>query len=35
MTTSKNGQVQHVNPDVLSKNPAFTRIISIVGGIQS
>jgi hypothetical protein len=35
MTTSKNGQVQHINPDVLAKNPAFTHVISVVGGIQS
>ena len=35
MTTSKNGQVQHINPDVLSNNPAFTNIISVVGGTQS
>ena len=35
MTTSKNGQVQHINPDALSKNPAFTNVISLVGGTQS
>ena len=34
MTTSKNGQVQPINPDVLSKNPAFTNVISVVGGTQ-
>jgi hypothetical protein len=35
MTTSKNGQIQHINPDVLSKNPVFTKVISIVEGTQS
>ena len=36
MTPSKNGQVQHIiNPDVLSKNPAFTNVISVVGETQS
>jgi len=35
MTTSKNGQVRHINPDVLSKSPAFTKVISVVGGTQS
>jgi hypothetical protein len=35
MTTSKNGQVQHINPDFISKNAAFINVISIVGGTQS
>ncbi len=35
MTTSKNGQVQHINPDVLSKNPAFTNVISITGNVKT
>ncbi len=35
MTTSKNGQVQHINPDALSKNPVLTNVISVVGGTQS
>jgi hypothetical protein len=30
MTTSKNGQVQHINPDVLSKNPAFNNVIPLL-----
>ncbi|MCL4510247.1 MAG: RidA family protein [Bacteroidetes bacterium] len=34
MTTSKNGQVQHINPDVLSKNPAFTNVISVTGNVK-
>jgi len=35
MTTSKNGQVQHINPDVLSKNPAFTNVISVTGNVKT
>ena len=35
MATSKNRQVQHIKPDVLYKNPAFTNVISIAGGTQS
>ena len=35
MTTSKNGQIQHNHPDVLSINPAFTNVLSVVGGTQS
>ena len=35
MTTSKNGQVQHINPDVLSKNPAFTNAISVTGNVRT
>jgi hypothetical protein len=35
MTTLKNGQVQHTNPDVLSENPAFTNVIFVVLGTQS
>ena len=35
MTTSKNGQVQRLNQDVFSKNPAFINVISVVGGTQS
>jgi len=35
MTTSKSEQVQYINPDVLSKKPAFTQVISIFGGTQS
>ena len=29
MTTSTHGQVQHINPDDLSKNPAFTQIVAV------
>jgi hypothetical protein len=35
MTTSKKGQVQHINPELLSNNPAFTNAISVVGGTPS
>jgi len=35
MTTSQNGQVQHINPDVLSKNPAFTNVISVTGNVKT
>jgi enamine deaminase RidA (YjgF/YER057c/UK114 family) len=31
MTTSATGQVQHINPDGLSKNPAFTQVVSVTG----
>lgn len=31
MTTSTHGQVQHINPDDLSKNPAFTNVITVTG----
>lgn len=31
MTTSTHGHVQHINPDGLSKNPAFTQVVSVSG----
>ncbi len=31
MTTSTHGQVQHINPNDLSKNPAFTQVVSVSG----
>ncbi|HLO15379.1 MAG TPA: RidA family protein [Anaerolineales bacterium] len=31
MTTSIHGQVQHINPEGLSKNPAFTNVIVVTG----
>ena len=31
MTTPMNGQVQHINPDNLSKNPAFTQVVTVTG----
>jgi enamine deaminase RidA (YjgF/YER057c/UK114 family) len=35
MTTSNGGQVQHINPDVLSKNPAFTNVIVVTGNVKT
>ena len=35
MITSKNRQVQHINPDIVSKSLALIDVISIVGGTQS
>jgi enamine deaminase RidA (YjgF/YER057c/UK114 family) len=35
MTTSTNGQIQHINPDVLSKNPAFTNVIAVTGHVKT
>ena len=31
MTNSTSGQVQHLNPDTLSKNPAFTQVVTVSG----
>jgi|ERR1051325_8674362 len=31
MTTSTPGQVQHLNPKGLSKNPAFTQVVTVTG----
>jgi enamine deaminase RidA (YjgF/YER057c/UK114 family) len=28
---SDHGQVQHINPDELSKNPAFTNVVTVTG----
>ncbi len=35
MTTSIHGQVQHLNPDGLSKNPAFTNVIAVTGQVKT
>ncbi len=35
MTTSTHGQVQYVNPDDLSKNPAFTNVIIVTGQVKT
>jgi enamine deaminase RidA (YjgF/YER057c/UK114 family) len=35
MTTSTHGQVQHINPDDLSKNPAFTNVIVVTGQVKT
>jgi enamine deaminase RidA (YjgF/YER057c/UK114 family) len=31
MTTSTAGNVQHLNPDDLSKNPGFTQVVAVTG----
>ena len=31
MTTAIHEQVQHINPDGLNKNPAFTNVITVTG----
>ena len=31
MPNSSQGQVQHINPNDLSKNPAFTNVITVTG----
>ena len=31
MALSAHGQVQHINPDSLSKNPAFTQVVTVTG----
>ncbi len=35
MPTQQNGQVQHINPDVLHKNPAFTNVITVTGNVKT
>ncbi len=35
MTTLTHGQVQHINPDDLSKNPAFTNVIVVTGQVKT
>jgi enamine deaminase RidA (YjgF/YER057c/UK114 family) len=35
MATSNNGQVQHLNPDDLNKNPAFTNVIVVTGNVKT
>ncbi len=35
MTTSIPGQVQHINPGGLSKNPAFTNVIAVTGQVKT
>lgn len=35
MTTSTQGQVHHINPDDLSKNPAFTNVITVTGSAKT
>src|SRR6266540_1309870 len=35
MSTSTYGQVQHINPNDLSKNPAFTNVIAVTGQVKT
>ena len=35
MTTTASGQVQHLNPDGLSKNPAFSQIVTVAGSVRT
>lgn len=35
MTTAQNGQVQHLHPEGLSKNPAFTNVIVVTGNVKT
>lgn len=35
MTNSTHGQVQHINPVELSKNPAFTNVIVVTGQVRT
>ena len=35
MTTSTHGQIQHINPNDLSKNPAFTNVVTVTGSAKT
>jgi enamine deaminase RidA (YjgF/YER057c/UK114 family) len=35
MMASTHGQVQHINPEGLSKNPAFTQMITVTGQVKT
>jgi enamine deaminase RidA (YjgF/YER057c/UK114 family) len=35
MTTSTPGQVQYINPDGLSKNPAFTQVVTVTAPVKT
>jgi hypothetical protein len=35
LTASTHGQVQHINPNDLSKNPAFTNLITVTGPVKT
>ena len=35
MTTPMHGQVQHINPSDLSKNPAFTQVVAVTGQVKT
>lgn len=35
VSTSAQGQVQYINPEELSKNPAFTNVITVTGPVKT
>lgn len=35
MTNSNYGQVMHINPDGLFKNPAFTNVVVVTGNVKT
>ena len=35
MTTSHHGQVEHINPESLSKDPAFANVIVVTGQVKT
>lgn len=35
MTTSSHAQIQHINPDGLIKNPAFTNVVTVTGQVKT
>ena len=35
MTTPTHTQLQHINPDGLNKNPAFTNVIAVTGPVKT
>ena len=35
MTSSAQGQVQHINPETLHANPAFTNVITVTGPVRT
>jgi enamine deaminase RidA (YjgF/YER057c/UK114 family) len=35
MATPASEQIQHINPDGLSKNPAFTQVVSVTGSVKT
>jgi enamine deaminase RidA (YjgF/YER057c/UK114 family) len=35
MTPSTNGQVLYINPEDMSKNPAFTQVVAVTGQVKT
>lgn len=35
MPDSNHGRIRHINPDGLSKNPAFTNVITVTGPVKT